>query len=125
LQVDLCHKPPPFFVIACPERPAIAPFVIAPFVIVPISFSFSHTTFVIASPAGAKQSTETLEKIASSGKEGPPRNDMSSLPPDHGFKRLAVRVGEAYLLAILKLDVFCGNALDPFAPQGRSNLLTR
>jgi hypothetical protein len=31
--------------------------------------------FVIASPAGAKQSSDTVEEIASSGKECPPRND--------------------------------------------------
>ena len=31
--------------------------------------------FVIANPAGVKQSIDTLEKIASSGKERPSRND--------------------------------------------------
>jgi len=45
------------------------PFIISTFVIV---------SFVIASPAGAKQSSATLEKIASSGKEHPPRNDKRS-----------------------------------------------
>ena len=44
------------------------------------------------------------------------------LPPDHGFERLPVRVGEAHLLAILKLDVICGDALDPFAAQVREGL---
>jgi len=35
--------------------------------------------FVIASPAGAKQSLGTIEKIASSGKTRPPRDDIAGL----------------------------------------------
>ena len=124
----MCHKLPPFFSIACPERPAIAPFVVAPFFIVPFVIapfpivSSVFAPFVIASPAGAKQSSDTLEKIASLGKERPPRNDMTSLPPNHGFERLPIGVGEAHALAILEFDVICSNALDPFAAQVRERL---
>ena len=89
------------------------PIVIAPIVNAP---------FVIASPAGAKQSSDTLEKIASSGKDLHPRNDMSLLPPNHGFERLPIGVGEAHALAILEFDGICGNALDPFAAQVRERL---
>ena len=46
--------------------------------------------FVIANPAGVKQSSDTLEKIASSGKDCPPRNEKRSMT---GVTRSWERVG--------------------------------
>ena len=45
---------------------------------------FEIASFVIANPVGVKQSSDMLEKIASSGKKRPPRKDNVSLPQKSG-----------------------------------------
>ena len=55
---------------------------------------FEIASFVIANPVGVKQSSDTVGKIASSGKEHPPRNDKCDSEQGEG------RVGSTLRLEI-------------------------